>query len=100
MTAPDNVSNVALDRAVQRTIEAERAASRRRVHRAAVLGLRIHAAVFVLVQMLLVVIWALTSNGDSLWFLYPLFGWGIGLAVHAVVVRSLVRPTPHPLPDH
>jgi hypothetical protein len=78
----------ALDRAVERTREARRAASQRRRKQAASLGLRIHVTVYVLVQLLLIVIWALTSDGGQPWFLYPLVGWGIGLALHALAVRT------------
>jgi hypothetical protein len=81
----------ALDRAVARSRHADDQRKRRRHQAAAVLGLRIHATVYVLVQLLLVVVWALTSDGGQPWFLYPLIGWGIGLAAHAVAVRSLVR---------
>lgn len=42
--------------------------------------------------MLLVAIWAATAVGaDSLphlWFIYPLFGWGLGLAGHRAGIRS------------
>jgi hypothetical protein len=41
-------------------------------------GLLIHAIVYVLVNAILVVIWATTSHGYP-WFLWPLGGWGIGL---------------------
>jgi hypothetical protein len=52
-------------------------------HRMAVL---IHATVFAAVNVMLFVIWAATGAGFA-WFLFPLFGWGIGLAVHGVVYR-------------
>jgi hypothetical protein len=50
----------------------------------------LHAAVFLVTQLFLVVIWAL-GNTDFPWFVFPLFGWGILLAAHAVyafVVRT------------
>jgi hypothetical protein len=61
--------------------------SRRRRQRALRSSLRIHAAVFVFIQVLLVVIWAMTGAGFA-WFVFPLLGWGAGLAAHAVVVRE------------
>jgi hypothetical protein len=48
-------------------------------------GLYVHAAVYVLVNLGLFVVNMLTSR-DSLWFYWPLLGWGIGLAIHAFVV--------------
>jgi hypothetical protein len=49
-------------------------------------GFRIHLAVYVAVQLLLVATWALTSSWDDglpfPWFIFPLLGWGIGLAAH------------------
>lgn len=49
-------------------------------------GFLIHAAVYVAVNVLLFVIWAVTDRGHP-WFVYPLLGWGIGLAAHGAVVR-------------
>jgi hypothetical protein len=85
------------DRAVERVeaaqeqLDAERrtrwSSGRRR-------GFRIHATVFVAVQLLLVAIWALSwaTEGDSYpWFIFPLFGWGIGLAAHYAAVRGNLR---------
>ena len=44
-------------------------------------GRRIHLRVFVMVQLLLVCIWALTGMG-YFWPVWPLLGWGIGLMSH------------------
>ena len=54
-------------------------------------GFRIHATVFVAVQVLLVVIWALQwqlGGTSHPWFLYALAGWGIGLAAHYAATRD------------
>lgn len=52
------------------------------------LGLRIHASVYVAVNLFLALIWALTSGLSEMpWFLFPLGGWGIGLAAHYAAVR-------------
>jgi hypothetical protein len=40
-----------------------------------------HLAAYVIVNILLFVIWYLTSRGFP-WFLFPLGGWGIGLIFH------------------
>jgi hypothetical protein len=71
----------AFERAAERAEAEDRRRRRERSEAGARLGLRIHATVFVAVQLMLVVVWALTGGG-YLWFLFPLGGWGIGLAAH------------------
>jgi hypothetical protein len=64
-----------------------------RIHRT---GLRIHASVFLAVQLLLVVVWALQwqlGGTDHPWFLYALVGWGVGLVAHYAVTREDRRPS-------
>jgi len=41
-----------------------------------------HLLAYVLVNVLLVVIWAVTGAG-FFWPIFPILGWGIGLAFHA-----------------
>lgn len=41
-----------------------------------------HAATYLIVNTLLVVIWAATSFGSYFWPFWPILGWGIGLAFH------------------
>ncbi len=48
--------------------------------------LRQHASVFVLINVLLVAIWA-ASGGGYFWPVWPLVGWGIGLAKQAAAAR-------------
>lgn len=43
---------------------------------------RQHVVVYVLVNALLVIIWAVSGAG-YFWPVFPLVGWGIGLAFHA-----------------
>lgn len=53
-------------------------------------GVWMHAIIFAAVNLLLVVIWAVTGAGFP-WFVFPLFGWLIGLvadAASAYVLRS------------
>ena len=73
----------AFDRAVGRHRQAD-----------ARLGFRIHAYVYVAVNLFLALVWAVTSDGFSVmpWFLFPLGGWGIGLIAHYAAVRP--RPAP------
>ena len=47
------------------------------------LGLGIHALVFVLVNLGLYLL--NLNTGGVRWNHWPLFGWGIGLAIHAIV---------------
>jgi hypothetical protein len=57
-------------------------ASRRAYRRAgAKLGFHIHLSAYIAVNLLLVVI-NFSTNSQKLWFLWPLFGWGIGLFAH------------------
>ncbi len=44
-----------------------------------------HVAVYVIVNAMLVVIWAL-SDADYFWPIWPVLGWGAGLAVNAWMV--------------
>lgn len=48
-------------------------------------GFYMHLAAYLLVNLFLFVTNWLTSPGDW-WFHWPLFGWGIGLALHGMSV--------------
>jgi len=48
----------------------------------------LHLAVYLGVNCILMVINLKTSPG-SLWFLWPLFGWGIGVVVHGLKVLGV-----------
>jgi len=54
-------------------------------------GFDAHFRVFVLVQLMLVAIWALTGLG-YFWPVWPLMGWGIGIVVHRIC-----EPGRHPV---
>lgn len=60
-------------------------------------GFFVHAIVYGGVNLLLAVINLLT-NPQSLWFLWPLLGWGLGLIGHGAAIawkkRKVVRPAP------
>jgi len=49
------------------------------------LGFYIHLAVYIAVNIFLIVINYSTSRG-YLWFVWPLSGWGIGVIFHALAV--------------
>ena len=85
----------AFERAAERAETEDRRRRRERSARGAKKGFRIHATVFVAVQLLLVVVWALQwglGGTSHPWFLYALFGWGIGLAAHYAVARDSFKP--------
>ena len=44
-----------------------------------------HAVVYVAVNTMLVVLWA-ASGAGYFWPLWPILGWGVGLAMHAWTV--------------
>ena len=49
------------------------------------LGFYIHAAVYVVVNVILALINLITAP-QNIWFIWPLLGWGIGLAAHAGIL--------------
>jgi 2TM domain len=53
-------------------------------------GLQAHALAYVLVNGFLSAIW-LFGGGGFFWPIFPIFGWGIGLAFH---VWAIVSPEP------
>lgn len=52
-----------------------------------------HLAVYIVVNIVLVLIWAFPSGGGYPWFLWPLGGWGIGLVFHALGVFVFNKQT-------
>lgn len=65
------------------THDVERLARRRA---GAKLSWYIHLIVYIAVNLLLMILSALSSRG---WAIYPAVGWGIGLAIHGLVVFGL-----------
>ena len=45
-------------------------------------GFYTHLAVYVCVNILLIIIWAVPAGGGFPWFIFPLVGWGIGIIAH------------------
>ena len=52
---------------------------------AALRGFYVHLGVYVLVNLLLFLI-NITASPDSLWYFWPLLGWGLAVVVHALSV--------------
>jgi 2TM domain-containing protein len=52
-------------------------------------GFVVHATVYVATNLFLFVIWGVTGAGFP-WFVFPLLGWGIGLAAHGAAYRARV----------
>ena len=59
--------------------EGDREVARRRAESR--YAFRLHAAIFTAVNFLLIVIWYFSGVAFP-WFLFPLGGWGLGLAAH------------------
>lgn len=54
------------------------------------MGLYIHASIYVAVILLLVFIDVLSSPG-TIWFHWPMLGWGLAVAIHALAVFIFPR---------
>jgi hypothetical protein len=48
-------------------------------------GFKIHFAAYVLVNLLLIAVNLLTTP-NTLWFYWPLIGWGIGIIAHGAAI--------------
>lgn len=46
-------------------------------------GFYTHLFTYIVVNIVLIGI-NLTSSPETIWFIYPLLGWGIGVAAHAI----------------
>jgi hypothetical protein len=51
----------------------------------------LHLAVYITSQIFIVVIWALSDNPEP-WYIFPLLGWGILIAAHAVFAFVVKTP--------
>jgi len=55
-------------------------------------GFFMHLAVYICVNIFLVIIWAATGDGFP-WFVFPLGGWGIGILFHFLGVFVFTQQT-------
>jgi hypothetical protein len=67
----------------QNTLQADELERLARKRAGAKMGWYIHATVFIVVNLLLA---ALSAMSGRHWAVFPAFGWGIGLAIHGAVV--------------
>jgi hypothetical protein len=56
-------------------------------------GFFVHLAVYIVVNILLVIIWAFPAGGGYPWFIWCLGGWGIGILFHFLGVFVFSRPS-------
>ena len=47
-------------------------------------GFFIHLAVYIVVNILIVLIWWFVAGGGFPWFIFPIVGWGIGILFHGL----------------
>ena len=45
-------------------------------------GFFTHLAIYSVVNIILVLIWAFATGGGFPWFIFPLVGWGIAVLIH------------------
>jgi len=56
-------------------------------------GFFIHLTVYIIVNIMLVLIWAFPGGGGFPWFVFPLGGWGIGILFHFLEAFVFSRQT-------
>jgi hypothetical protein len=50
-----------------------------------------HLGAYLSVNVMLIVIWLLTTPGGYFWPMWPMMGWGIGLAAHGMAHSAAMR---------
>lgn len=51
------------------------------------IGFYIHFCIYIMVNLVIFLIWLFTGGPGSFpWFIFPLFGWGIGIVAHFIGV--------------
>ena len=56
-------------------------------------GFFIHLTVYIIVNIMLVLIWAFPAGGGFPWFVFPLGGWAIGILFHFLEAFVFSRQT-------
>lgn len=57
------------------------------------LAFRLHLIVYLAVSALMIVIWMVAGAG-TFWPVWPVVGWGLGVAAHGLVTRAVVGGSP------
>ncbi len=52
-----------------------------------------HLLTYIVVNAGLFFIWLMTDSGGYPWFIWPIFGWGIGLIFHFLGIFVFTRPS-------
>ncbi|MFC2056826.1 2TM domain-containing protein [Chloroflexota bacterium] len=52
-------------------------------------GFYVHLALYICVNVFIIILWAFATDGGFPWFIFVLFGWGIGLVFHFLEVFVL-----------
>ena len=71
-------------------MENQEAYQRAKKRAEAKLGFYLHLAVYIVVNILLIII-NLSTSAQYLWFKWPLIGWGIGVFFHALQNSWLLK---------
>ena len=56
-------------------------------------GFFVHLTVYIIVDIMLVLIWAFPAGGGFPWFVFPLGGWAIGILFHFLWAFVFSRQT-------
>lgn len=54
-------------------------------------GFFVHLTVYVLINIMMVLIWAFVARSSHPWFVWTLGGWGVGLVIHFLSVFVFSR---------
>jgi len=54
-------------------------------------GFFVHLSIYIVVNIVLVLIWAFAAGRGFPWFIFPLCGWGIGVLFHGLGVFVFSR---------
>lgn len=54
-------------------------------------GFFTHFAIYIVVNIILVLVWAFATGGGFPWFVFPLVGWGIAVLIHFLSVFVFER---------
>ena len=56
-------------------------------------GFYAHLCVYLVINILIVIIWLVTSLGFFAWFIFPVGGWGVVVILHALFVFVFNKDT-------